>query len=514
MIKWYLAGLFSLLVLLEGTWAYADPRPIAPTHLNESTRLLLQVSMDLEEKCWDENAKLLRNPDSHPSSTYSEVYLVRESSWYALALLLRDRAGDRLRAAELLDAVLKQQYETPEERWYGTFRRSPEEPHPGAPTGLFRGYDPNWREFVGTTFAVILIEYPDRISPQLSARMFAAIDRAVDGEIRDGRLLPSYSNIALMHGFLWSFAAEHDRRSDWKTGAAQWTESVYRMFQQNKAFDEYNSPTYYGVDLYGLALWRSYGSTARLRAMGSGMEKQLWKDIADFYQPQLHNLSGPYDRAYGMDMESYVSLVGMWMGTKLQPNQAPLPALDLNSDHVADIWFAPHIAILGTRIPPAALREIAKFEGEHLLRKKIAEGRVATAWIGRNAIFGGETTGKTKDAGTTTQFHPATIQWRTPSGKIGWVQLVESPVVDAVADQQGLSIRADGTVRLRIQAKGSNPKKIGASQWELPGLNITVASDAKSFRMEHVGDMIDLVYTGMTGMRLGIRTTQDRTVNE
>ena len=56
--------------------------------------------------------------------------MVRESSWYALGLLLRDQPGDRQRAAEILDAVLKEQYVKPGVRWYGTYQRTPEEPDP------------------------------------------------------------------------------------------------------------------------------------------------------------------------------------------------------------------------------------------------------------------------------------------------------------------------------------------------------------------------------------------------
>ena len=96
--------------------------------------------------------------------------MVRESSWYALGLLLRDAPGDRQRAAEILDAVLKQQYVTPGVQWYGTYRRTPEEPDPTGNPVMWRGYDPNWRLFIGTTFAMILIEYP---GPDL-ARAFKA----------------------------------------------------------------------------------------------------------------------------------------------------------------------------------------------------------------------------------------------------------------------------------------------------------------------------------------------------
>ena len=114
--------------------------------------------------------------------------------------------------------------------------------------------------------------------------------------------------------------------ADWKKQSTEWTEAVYKLYKQYGAFFEYNSPTYCGVDIYGLALWRSYGSTPRIRSIGSEMEAGLWRDIATLYQPELRNISGPYDRAYGMDMESYVSVDGVWMRTVLDAKQRALAA--------------------------------------------------------------------------------------------------------------------------------------------------------------------------------------------
>jgi hypothetical protein len=503
-------GLMLILALATPSQAAPTPRHInlESTSTNKNTREIFQQSMDLDAQLWDNNVKLVHRPGSRSDDRREGGYMVRESSWYALGLLLRDAPGDRQRAAEILDAVLKQQYVTPGVKWYGTYKRTPEEPDPTTNPVMWRDYDPNWRHFIGTTFAMILIEYPGRISPELSRRMYEAIDRAIDGEIKEGRLVPSYSNIALMYGFLWDFAAQHDKRDDWKKQSGEWTEAVYSLFKKYNAFFEYNSPTYYGVDLYGLALWRDYGSTPRIQKIGSEMEATLWNDIASFYNPLLRNISGPYDRSYGMNMESYVAVVGVWMRTVLDAHTAPLPPIASSTDHVADVCFAPHLTILGTRIPPEAFAKMRKFDGDHLVHKQITEQRTATAWVGRDVVFGGEATGKTKDAGTTTQFHPATVQWRTPSGEIGWVRLIQSPMIDAIADQQGLTISATGTIRLRIHAKEIVPGKITEKQWDLPGLNIAISSDAKGFSVEKTGDAIDLVYTGMTRMKLAIRTTK------
>ena len=58
--------------------------------------------------------------------------------------------------------------------------------------------------------------------------------------------------------------------------------------------------------------------------------------------------------------------------------------------------------------------------GERQFTRQITDDRVATAWIGKDIVYGGETTNKTRDSGPQTnfhQFHPATVQWRTRAGK-------------------------------------------------------------------------------------------------
>src|ERR1700735_1982754 len=345
-MKRHAIGLVFLLVCAVRSQAYVSPRHVTPASLDNNTRELFQESMNLDDQLYEDTVKLVHRPGYQSNPSRGGSYMVRESSWYTLGLLFRDASGDRQRAAGILDAVLKQQYLTPGVKWYGTYRRTPEEPNPTGNPVIWRGYDPNWRHFIGTTLAMILIEFPDRISPDLSNRMYEAIDHAIEGEMKKGRLVPSDSTIALMYGSLWGFAAAHDKNADWQKQSAAWTEAVYSGFKKYDAFFEYNSPTYYGVDLYGLALWRDYGSTKRIQTIGSEMESIMWKDIASFYNPLLRNISGPYDRSYGMDQESYVSIVGVWMRTVLDAKAAPLPPIAASTDHVADVWFAPHLAIL------------------------------------------------------------------------------------------------------------------------------------------------------------------------
>jgi hypothetical protein len=260
------------------------------------------------------------------------------------------------------------------------------------------------------------------------------------------------------------------------------------------------------VDLYGLALWREYGSTAKMQEMGRVMESALWSDISEFYQPSLRNIAGPYDRAYGMDMSVYVTPTGVWMRTLLDGVHAPLPSEPkLSTLQVADMWFAPQIVLLQTHIPAEALRKLQRFTGPHLVHRQIDANRIATAWIGERATWGGEFTGMTKDTGTS-QFHPATMHWRMPSGEIGWIKVTRSKMIDAEADRAGLSLQTDGDVTLRVYA-GKINASIENNIWKLPGLTIAVKTDGQGFSIVKAADCDDcedVTYKAVHLLRLEI----------
>jgi hypothetical protein len=498
-----------VLLLLAGALAVlpasAKPRHPNVNSLGKNSREIFLTAMEWGDKHWDAQAQLCRGPEAPATADFhgSTSFMVRDTAWYAVGLLLRDQPGDRERAAQILRVVLKQQYREPDKPWDGTFRRSPSEPEPGAKAVMWRAYDPNWREFVGTTFAVILNEYPDRIPVDLGPAMMESINYAVAGEIKEKRLLPSYTNISLMYGFLWNYAATRGNHPEWVAPSEQWQEDTYKLYKQHDAFWEYNSPTYAGADLFGLALWRDYGSTPRMRSMGSEMEAGLWRATADLYSANLRNISGPYDRSYGMDMQSYVSVAGLWLRTVLDADKAPLTKFNNPPvDHVSDLWIVSPIVVLDTRIPADAMKSFRSLQAEHEVRRPIADERIATAWIGKKLIYGGEITGHTRGVEAASQFHPVTAQWQTPDGKIGWIRLTRCPKIDAAADKKGIVITADGDVSFRISAPGLTSGNAREKQWTLPGLTVHVDADSKGFTVEQHGQFVDVTYTGMTKMTI------------
>ena len=498
--------------------SFAAARHPNVASLDKNSREIFLTSMQWGDQSWAPAVNLLRapeNPQSMPANPHGqntrlpEYFMVRESSVYALGLLLRDGPGDRERAAKILDVILKQQFHNPGKRWDGTFRRSPNEPDPGDHSLMWRGYDPNWREFIGTTFAVILNEFPEKLPAGMDKRLIESIDYAIAGEMHEGRLKPSYTNIALMYGYLWNFAAEKGDKPEWKTQAAAWQEEVFRLYKEHDAFNEYNSPTYCGTDLFGLALWRVYGSTPRTRSMGSEMEEGLWRASGDFYNANLRNLAGPYDRSYGMDMQSYVSIMGLWMRMVVGADKAPLVALDKPPvDHVADLWFIPEMVILDAKIPADVLKRIHGFTGEREVRRPIEGKRVATAWIGKTLIYGGEITGHTRGVDIASQFHPVTAQWQATKDKIGWLKITSCPFIDADATKKGIAITTEpGEVGFRIAAPGVKATDAVSGKWNLAGLTVKIDTDAKEFSAVAGEGYIDVSYKTVTRMNLQFTQT-------
>lgn len=488
--------LLVLLGFLAGTRASVAAEFAAP---ERRPRELLLASLAFAETHWDESAGLLWSP---APGERGQHHRTRESGWYALGLLARNEAGDAARAARIIDRVLAHQFDAPGQRWDGSFRRAPEEPMPPADAQLWKHYDPNWRQFIGTTFVLMLEKFEDRLPPELRERMLAAIRRAVAGELTQGREEPYHTNIALMQGFLWGWAGARLGRGEWVEQSEAWAERIRANFARHQTFEEFNSPTYYGVDFYGLALWRELGATPRVRQLGDEMEAALWRDVAAFYHADLRNLCGPFDRAYGLDLRRYVSLTGIWMGLVLEREFTPLPDPSGPMGHAHDFLVTPAYVLLGAKVPGDVLPAFREFQGERRLERVITSERRASAWIGRDVMLGGEQTSLTREAGPATrygQFHPATAHWRIGENDVGAFALRVCPPVDARAEPHRLAINTErGEATFRVAAPGLSADALAREQWTLPGLHVRVETDAADFVVTPGEDHVDVTYRAAT----------------
>jgi hypothetical protein len=354
--------------------------------------------------------------------------------------------------------------------YHGTFYRTAEEAHPPAEPEQWRDYDPNWREFVGTTFSVILHRFADRLPPSLVEAMGASIALAQRGE-PDGRIPADYANIALMKA--WLDADTGVRRGDRSLVEAgeSFAGEVVARFGEHGAFAEYGSPTYYGIDLYALALWRLVPPTPRFATWAATVEATLWRDIARWYHPGLRNLCGPFSRAYGMDMRRYASLLGLWMVPALGPD-APFPALDEPFRHAHDLSHAPMAAILGPQVPDDALEDLQHFRGERTVEQVITSGpeRRATGWLAEQVMIGGEdaAAGLRGDG----QYHPATVHWRLPDGGVGTIRALHHGPLRARASAGRLEVRSADHGRRGPQPTSFSIDLSGTDQGPTAGVEV------------------------------------------
>ncbi len=464
---------------------------------------LVERSMNWMDTHWDADAHLLYMKSYERLSPLPMVHHIRETSWYALGLLLRASSTDKERACSALQALLKYQFDEPGAPYDGTWYRFPEEPHPGTKP-IWRGYDPNWREFIGTILAIILIEYEQDLPASLVKGIDEALRKAIRGAL--ARNMPAtYTNIALMHAFLLLFAGERLDEPAWIVAGEQCAQEIHRLFAEHAAFSEFNSPTYYGVDLYALGLWRTYSSSVLLHTLGIEMEKALWRDIALMYHAELKNMSGPYDRSYGMDLQKYVTTLGMWLWIAIGKQNAPFPDVSTTFEHEQDFCFAPAYVAVGVQIPEDVLHHFLAFQGERQVERVISTlpRRVATAWIGKEVLLGGEYTSYSIPASN--QFHPATIHWKSTNNEIAWIRLPYTQPINAWAEKDKLFISCirqedpeallNFIFRVSVPGLSSLAAHIQQDTWQLPGLHISLETNTQYQNAIYVEDHFELCYS-------------------
>ena len=482
----------------------ADLEPLA--------RDLAERSLAWQDRQWDASVGLFCRTDGalyEAGQAGAAVHLVRETAWYALGLLLRNADGDNERAVRAVDALLAYQFDAPGQPYHGTWYRSPHEPPPPAHPVIWDDYDPNWREFIGTTLALMLIEYESLLPTDLVRRIDLALRRAIAGTL-DRNLPASYTNIALMTAFLLQFGAARFDQPDWAVLAERLAAEIVARFRINGAFDEYNSPTYYGIDLYALALWRSYAASSVLHIAGAEIEAALWRDIAQYYHADMRNIAGPYDRSYGMDLRRYVACLGMWIWLATGYEHAPFPDLTAPLDHGWDFAVAPVFALVGLRMPADARPHFVAFQGQRQVERVITNKpqRVATAWIGAAVMLGGQDSGGTQRVNH--QFHPATIHWLIEDGVVGWIRLRHTAPVDARAECNQLKIvcaaHADGEQEFTFQiaAPRIDLAALQPGRWELPGLTVWVETNAGDPIVARPGELVEIRYHASSSMSAAI----------
>ena len=473
--------------------------------LNVPTRHWMIKSMQWADQNWNNELSLIRIPVDHEKQSITARNQngeedVRNSIWYATGLLMRQNPADVKRALKIIDAILKYQFDDPEKVFHGTFYRNPSESYPPEDPIQWDHYDPNWREFICTVFIVLITEFQEVIPKNLIDRMNHSIMLAAQGSY-ERQVSPEYTNISLMSTFLLDFAGRQFNNNEWKQYALNLGREIHRLFERNKTFNEFNSPTYYGVDFYALALWRKYGSSTEYQNLGNSMELDLWRDVAQFYHAEMRNLCGPYDRSYGMDMQNYIASVGLWISTIVPVELAPLPNTDQPFNHSGDYYFFPMVALLETNIPNETVTHFKEFQGEKFLSRTIEPKRTASSWLSENLMLGTESNllSTERPKHLSNQFHPATAHWFTSGGNLAWLSCKSNNPLNINCSPNVISLSSSNNESceyiFEINAPNISPSMVDPYLWRFPGMTISLKRTNTPFFIKHFENQLTIQFS-------------------
>ena len=417
---------------------------------------ILAICIDWMAAFYEAQASLLRHPQR------IDRHAVRESLWYAAGLLAKHDSARVPRALLIIDTVLGLQFDEPEAPWHGTWPRAPEEPLPQTNAVIWRDYDPNWRQFIGCLLGVLVADFAATLGSARCDRARTAIDRALRGE-PPGRITAGYSNIALLHA--WLSSEYGDRAAGERLAGA--IESLYRA---ESGFREFNSPTYYGVDLWGLALWRR-STSPHLAAAGQRLEADLWRDICDFYHAGLRNLCGPYDRAYGMDMTRYAALLGLWLWWGCGDATRAFPDTAQPFGHAHDFCATPLLALAPPLIPEDAGAVLTRGLANRDIERRMPN-RIITASLRRELMLGAANPAQPDPTG---QAAPITAHWFDATGAVAWL-CIRGALAGTVSDA-AVALHSEGELMLECSASAANTLRervwqIGDRRIDVTGIEV------------------------------------------
>lgn len=405
---------------------------------------------------------------------------LRSKTRVAEGLLFRNKPGDKANAAEILTWILKNQYRDENTKLYGTWKTAIDGDN----------LDQNWREFIGCDLIIIRQKYSELLPAEIRKEIEIALVHAAKGALKRN-VAPDYTNISIMSAFLMDYVGTEFRLDELKTAGLQKARKIVGLYQSHKTFSEYNSPTYYGVTLIALALWRELARSPEIRQMGQTLEQAFWHEAATFYNPNLKNMPGPYFRGYGMDMQQYFSIMGIWIAVAVDnEQQAPIPAG--KGPKYGEMSNLAMIFNLGLSIPKADLAALSGPVAPRFISRTVPNTylgdslKQVTAMINPDWMMGGVSGNRR----VWNQFKTGTIHWKTSNGEVSWLLVPGSGKTNVVVSKTTMSLYLADPKATSIELYVVNPTALPDSftdaVWALPSMTMTVTTTLKRTQTEKI----------------------------
>lgn len=385
----------------------------------------------------------------------------RASAWYAAGLLARNEADDAEQAVRIVQNIIGAQFKNESQQWFGDYQVYPEEPTVGTkqyPALIYNSWDPNWRGFVGTTFVLMLEEFPELIPQDVQDYMLESLFNTTIGDsyrvggVDTDNLYPAYSNPSIMRAFVSGWVGRRANDSNMTTAGEDYAQEIIDLFTRDNTLSEFNSGTYAGVSLFALTLWAKYMPEDSLMGQyGADMIKHTWTSLGELYNANLKNVAGPWDRSYGFDMNKYLSILALQMWTIVGKENAPINAKPWVMGHKNDFSISPLIAIVApfhnTLVPNETVSALTTFPGTHSVNTSAFSPpydtypRNISAWLSPNLTIGAESFAENVIGGPAknpSSFNPAVVQWKRSDGSVGWLSLYAQVKELAVEVSEGI----------------------------------------------------------------------------
>ena len=107
---------------------------------------------------------------------------------------------------------------------------------------------------------------------------------------------------------------------------------------------EFNSPTYYGIDIGTMASLVNYSSNEEYRIKARIMEERLWLDLATRHAVEVRQLAGPYSRVYQDSLVGATGITRSQMYKVFDERIYTQFDVSLHYPHYWDLAFIPLIA--------------------------------------------------------------------------------------------------------------------------------------------------------------------------
>lgn len=407
---------------------------------------------------------------------------LRSKTRLAEALLFRNASGDKEKSIIILQWILKNQYQDENTKIYGIWKTSI----------VNDKFDQNWREFIGCDLIIIRNKFRHLLPEKIIKDIETGLVHAAKGAFKRN-VAPDYTNISIMSAFLMEYVGTEFKMEEIKNAGLKKARDIFKLYQTNKTFSEFNSPTYYGVTLIGLALWRELAFSKEIQEMGKTLEKDFWHEVATFYNPNLRNMPGPYFRGYGMDMTKYFAITGIWIALAVNDEKlAPLPTK--KGPKYGEMSNLAPIFNLGLSIPKADLAKLKSFSKPEFIARNVPNNykgdsiKKVTSMINKDWMMGG----LWGNLRVWEQLKTGTIHWKTTDRDIAWFMVLGDGKTNVKVSQTQMDIYVANqkatSFEVYVYAKNITDGAFTDKVWTLPAMNLSINTSLKISQTEKISD--------------------------